>query len=332
MPLKEIDVTDDTDVVVDPNKPEKVQNTAGFDDLRAQLDSERQKRQDAENRANRDRQEADRARSDAQAARRESTQGRKSVMESTISAKRAALDALEGEMAAAGEAGDFKKMAQLQRKIGEESADLRILQNGVSSLNEDEPEPRRTAGRIEREDPPARKTAADPFEEYVGQFNPQTQQWLRDHPECVTNRTKNSQVVAAHNEALDQGYKQESDAYWAYIERKMGYTADAAKRNARLDNQDNADPDPPRRTDPMRSAPVTRGNGSGSSSRVQLTEDEVKNSTEGTIVFNVGELTSKGNRITKDDPRFGEPIGEYEMAWRKKRMQAEGRYRVPYAD
>lgn len=335
-------------------------NTAGFEDLRAQLsdvtkradeekrraDEAETRRQNAEAQGRRDRDDAVKARQDARAARTEGAEGRKIAITNAITTQKTLLDSLESEYAAAFEAGDSKKIANLQRRMSESASELKQLEAGVTAIgaDDDEPRGRATEGRVERDEPPPRKqpqTEDEKFEAYVSQFSPRAQTWLRKHPEAVTNQSKNFGLLAAHNEARSMGYEADSDAYYAHLDRKMGYgrgdaAADAVRRDNPVDDDRGGDRHDDRsnnnRREPMRSVAPSRGNGSGGSSNsVHLTEGEVEAATKGTVTWNVGQTDHRGVRITKDDPRVGEPIGTYEYARRKKAMDHEGRYATPYA-
>lgn len=326
-----IDVPDED---VHPRASSDVKNDAGFTDLKEQLDAankekeaEKRRADEASATARRERADADRARSDAQAARAEGLEGNKAAVANAIAAKKTILDDLESKYTAAFDAGDSKSLATIQRRMAEEAADLKTLEAGASALDRERPK-RTTEGRVERQETRDADTD-DPFEKYVRQFSPRSQDWLRRHPECVTNRTKNSQIIAAHNEAIDAGHAAESDDYFDYLEQKMGYRGDRARRAVAADNP--VDDEPPRRGDPVRnSAAVSRGAGAGGgSSKVSLTPGEVDHATDGSIVWNVGQVDGRGERIKADDPRVGMPIGINEMARRKKALTNDGRYMVP---
>lgn len=356
---KVISVPDDDVLVGDTNEDTRPRRSlrqplevddVGFGELKDQLDkankereAERRGREEAERAARQSRADADAARRAAEEARAEGADTQKVALKNAITAKKQALDSLQTEHETAMEAGDFKKASALQRRMAEEAAELKTIEAGLGAIG-DEPEPRRTTGRVERiedarTEPPRREKTGDPFEDYVGQFQPATQEWLRRHPECVTNRVKNAKVIAAHEEALERGYKAESDAYWALIERTMGYKEDAARRAVAADNRDD-DIDGDRGDDgrgrqggggPMYSGRVSRG-GNGRSTDVHLTPGEVQSATDGTVVWNIGNVDHRGVVITDKDPRLDKPIGEYEFARRKKAMQRDGRYAVPYME
>lgn len=341
--MPDITIQVDDEDILDTNeapRPKRVVNDAGFNDLKDQLDKvsrkaddaqkkideERRRADDAEVRARRDRDDASRARQDAQTARTERNDDRKIALTNAVTTQTALLDGFETEYASAMEAGDFKKAAAAQRKMAVAAAELKQIEAGVSSIDDEPASDRgakKTEGRVER------TQSDDPFEKYVTQFSSKAEAWLRKHPEAVTDKSKNSRVLSAHHKAEADGVKIDSDEYFQRLDEEMGYSdraADAVRR-------DNPTDDPPeRRTTSMRSAPVSRGNGTGGSSNtVSLTSGEVEAANSGSIVWNVGQVDHRGVRLTDKDPRVGEPIGNYEYARRKKAMGKEGRYETPYA-
>jgi hypothetical protein len=135
--------------------------------------------------------------------------------------------------------------------------------------------------------------------------------------------------MSAHHAALAKGYRAESDEYFSYLDRQMGYRASRAAEDIRRDNPVE---DEQTRDRPMRSAPArgSSGGGGNNSRGVELTAKEVEYATDGhTIVWNAGQTDRRGKRIEANDPRVGEPIGVEEMARRKRDLAREGRYAVP---
>src|SRR6266853_2024900 len=174
-------------------------------------------------------------------------------------------------------------------------------------------------------------------------YSPRTQRWLRDHKEIVTNVTRRNEAMSAHHAALAQRYEPESDEYFAYLDRKMGFTrsgrGSAEAEAIRADNE-GRDRDDDRgggagdtndvRGSKMRSAPARGSSGGGGNSRdIHLNEGEIAAATDGTVVWNAGNVDRRGRKIEKNDPRIGEPVGVEEYARRKRDMHKEGRYATP---
>jgi hypothetical protein len=314
-------------------------NTAGFNDLKAQLDQaakgkddEKRRADAAEERARRAAQEAETARREVDDVRTENVETRRTAVENALVAAKTSMDSLESELASAFEAGDAKKVATYQRRMSELGGQIAQLESGKSALAaEPEPDKRRVKeGRVERDEVrrPEPKTDEEKFERHIEQYSPAVREWLRVHPEVVTNQTKRDTAMSAHHAALAAGYRAESDEYFSYLDRKMGYRSSRAAEDIRRDNPIE---DEQTRDRPMRSAPARGSNGGGgnNSRSVELTANEVAYATDGTVVWNAGQTDRRGKRIEASDPRVGEPIGVEEFARRKRDLAREGRFAVP---
>ena len=53
-----------------------------------------------------------------------------------------------------------------------------------------------------------------------GQYTPEEQQWIREHPDYVTDPQFNKAILDAHNEAISDGYQRGSPAYFARMKRR----------------------------------------------------------------------------------------------------------------
>lgn len=356
IPRDELAATDDSNEAPRPKKAETTEtrtSDSAFDDLRSQVskltqdrdasrranEDETRRRLDAEARERRAREAEEAARKDAETARAEGREAQVTTLETAITAQKAALDAAENEFASAGEAGDFKRQAKAQRAMSEAAAELKLLESGKSALASSRGAEETHTGRVRARDddnnraPPRKDASEDPVEKYIGQFTPRSQDWLRKHVECVTDREKNAAVIRAHHVAIDNGLKQDSDEYFDFIDQKMGYAErrgsdddepvvvrDRSTTRRRSDDDIvDRDEDTRMNGNRMRSAPA-RGTGGGDVDfvRVTLTPEQVKQATDGTIVWNTGD-------------KKGEPIGTTEYARRLAIMKKEGRLETPYA-
>lgn len=302
------------------------------DDRKARERAESDRRA-SEERERRARDDAAIAQRDAAVARTEGVEGQRVAIENAIAASKQALDAAEAELASAGEAGDWKKIAAAQRRIGETAAELKQLEAGKASL------PAATEGRVDtRREERRVPTEDEKFDRYIGQFKPRVQDWLRKHPECVKDQSKNERVIRAHHVAMDQGLEDGSDEYFDFLDQKMGYATDDSGGDNVKPNGKGGDPSlravPQQRQQPrqenrsMRVAPVSREGGGGSGgggggTQVTLTAGEQRNATDGTLTWNYDDPNGKFKK--------GDPIGIREMARRKAKMLKEGRYEIPYA-
>lgn len=224
-PKVEVDVDLGEDVVKNVEAAPEPQKTddadEGIERLRKELD---QKRREAD--------EANRLRAEAEAlARQREAQVHSYATEAQDSKLTAFVNAIasferDGEMlerafAEAYEKGDFAQVAKIQRQINQVDLRLDQLSQGKAALEADL-EAKRAAPPVSRE-ADFDQGSNDPVEKYVKNLSPQAQTWIRNHPEVVTDRAKNTQLTAAHWDALASGVSEGSPDYFAHIERKMGY-------------------------------------------------------------------------------------------------------------
>jgi len=315
------------DDVVTTQEPEKPPPKAevrkeidpGEQDLRQQLEAltasqkaEAEGRRRAEDDARREREAAQKAREDAEKARAEVIGSQAETIDSGIAEAQALADAAQRELTAAYEAGDFAKVGEAQRKIARAEARILRLEEGKADIE---------ARRAEKPKPEAKpaEPAGDPVERYISQFSPRSQAWLREHRDAVTDHKTNLRLIAAHNSALAEDHVPDSDAYFAFLEKHLGYTEAEPAAKSKPVTQ---------RSRPMPAAPARDGmsispsNGQLKSTQVVLTPGEQRAATDGTHVWN------------RTDPKIGavkgQPIGMKEFARRKQAMTAEGRYDKSY--
>lgn len=149
------------------------------------------------------------------------------IIENGIGAATRELEAQENEYTRAAEAGEFAKMASIQTKISKAAAALDRLENTKANL--DVRKTQTTEGRVEAQP----TTQASPLDQYLSQFAPAAQTWLRQHQDCVPaqfggDATKNSKMMAGHYGALAQNIAPNSDAYFKYLDQHLGDQQEAS--------------------------------------------------------------------------------------------------------
>lgn len=226
-------------------QPAKVEKTVvtpdeGLEKLKKQLEDERVRRQDAEQRAN------DASRGEA-TARGEVQTSQLDLVKGAIERLTESSDTLEGQYADAMAAQDWKAAAKAQRQMADNSAKLTQLEAGKKAL--------------ESAPKPIPRTPTDPVEQFAAALSPASATWVRSHPEFVRDPHKNRQMIAAHELALARGHKADTAEYFASVEKTLDLTAPVV---AKVDPVTDASADAAQavggRAAPA-AAPVSRSNG-----------------------------------------------------------------------
>ena len=275
------------------------------DELKAQVEkaqsdreAERKRREDAERRA-------------AQ-LEREAQEANQRATASDFSTITTALEAAQAEVEQA------KRDIRSAKAAGDTDAELdaidRLTTAKTQALRLDEA---KADAEARKKAPPAKRQeqSSDPIEAYVSNRTEPTANWIRNHPDYVTDSRKNTKLTAAHYDAVAEGYVPDSKRYFDHIEKYLGLV-----KEADVDEEPVAKPVPKRaQAAPVApTAAVANGGTAPSGNEVRLSAAEARAATDGTHVYNWDDPKGKYKK--------GDPIGIEEFARRKLAMQKQGRY------
>lgn len=238
----------------------------------------------------------------AQVAEREVLTTKKDAVVTVMDSLKKDSDAAKRDYRVAMESGDYEKAADAQERIALASARLVEAEKGRQTLEEEikQPLPQKA---------PVRQAVSDPVEQFVSTLSTKSAEWIRAHPECVTDQRLQRRMMRAHEDAMDDGITVESPQYFAAIEARLGMSG----------NRHQEQPDPaarpdlePRRQEAQRaplSAPIGRDGGAQPGRRADA----------GTI------------RLSAEEVKFAESSGVdvKEYARQKAQLLAEGRIGIP---
>jgi hypothetical protein len=202
-------------------------------------------------------------------------------------------------------------------------------------------ETRRRATTDDRRQPERAAPAGDPVDAYIARCPPATAEWFRAHrddaravamsvmggaSDAETRRA--SKLNAAHNDAIAEGLRPESESYFRHVE-----TFIAPRQQQRTETRANAgngqaQPNVKPRRPAVPVAPVngSPGGTNGGGPEVRLSRGEVESATGGALVWNYDDPTGQ-KRFKK-----GDPIGVQEFARRKYEMKRQGLYDKSYTE
>lgn len=164
--------------------------------LKMRLEEEKKARLDAEKRAREAFENANRANSATQNANL-------ALVNNVIERFKNENEQLKAAYRDAMSANDYDRAAEIQLAMSQRAAQLQQLETGKAAMEEEAKAPA----------PPT-----DPVEAFASRLSPRSAEWIRAHPQFVTDQRLQQKMVAAHNLALADGIRADTDDYFAAIE------------------------------------------------------------------------------------------------------------------
>lgn len=194
-------VSDEIKVEVIPESTKKraVEPDDGLEALKVSLQQEKAARIAAEQRA----QEAARS---AYSAQNEAHDSNLSLVSNAIATVGQTNEILKANYRDAMSAGDYDRASDIQAEMASNQARLLQLEQGKQALeNQSRPQV-------------PQPYQSDPVEALASQLSPRSANWLRAHPEFATDQRLYQKMLAAHNLAVADGHRVDTDDYFAEIE------------------------------------------------------------------------------------------------------------------
>ena len=245
----EVDLLQQEQPVVEAAR-EELPVEVGISELREQLEREKAARIAAENHAREIAEHANRANTDAHDTNIH-------LVASAIDELKRQQNILRQQKVEALAVGDYDKVAEIDEVVFESKTNLRELESYKNKL-ETTPKPR-------VDGPPM-----DPVEAMASQLSRQSADWVRAHPEYVTDQRLFRKMTRAHEEAMDEGYKADTPDYFDFVETRLGL-----RNNDDGDAMSEASAPSQRRSAPS-AAPTSRTAGSSSAGKnaIRLTANQ----------------------------------------------------------
>lgn len=223
-----------------------------IEDLKRQIEAERQARIEAERQA--------------QAARAEAANARRDVDDTNIQLVESAIDTLNREteiakanLAAAMRAGDHQMAAEFQAEIASNASKLQQLEQGLNQMKS-------------KPAPVANQPRTPTVDDFASRLTPRSADWIRKHPEFVTNPALNQRMISAHNFVVSDGVAPDTDEYFERIESLLKVRQ--AQAPAAQEDASSAAAKVVQRRDAAPAAAPVNGGGGRSSNVVRLSADE----------------------------------------------------------
>lgn len=187
-----------------------------------------------------------------------------------IGAAESEAEGAQRDIAFASEANDPKGIADASRRMARAESRLVQLQDGKDAIERQKTQAAARAKEDTERPKPATQPTVEQYIDSLPNLMQSQREWLRKHPDALTDNRKNMRLQGAHVEAEDQGITPGSTEYFEYLEERLGY------KKAKPVNNDQEDDEPTRA--PV-SAPPSRNatnpaNGRPSNTRITLTPEQ----------------------------------------------------------
>jgi hypothetical protein len=255
----EIKVEEQPDLGLDEIKIEEegvekpVSNEDELAKLRAEIEAERNARLEAERRAQEAQIVAHRASSEVDDTNLQ-------LVTSAIDTVKRENDILKANYRAAMSNADYEKAAEYQEAMSHNAAKLLQLENGKTAM-ENKP----------RNEPPVQRSS-DPVEQLASQLSPRSADWVRRHPQYATDPRLTQKMIAAHNLAVADGHRADTDDYFQAVEETLKINRKVEQNESALSSA--AEP-ARRREAPPAAAPVSRDTARSNTVRLSAEEREM---------------------------------------------------------
>lgn len=166
--------------------------------LQQKLEEERQARREAENRAREAAAQANKAYSEVEDTNLQ-------LVVNAIDTVRRENEILKSHYKEAMSVGDYDRAAEIQESMGSNSAKLLQLENGKAAME----------ARPRQQQVPS---YSDPVDAFASRLSPRSAEWIRKNPQFVTDQRLQQKMIAAHNLAVADGYRPDSDEYFEFVE------------------------------------------------------------------------------------------------------------------
>ena len=207
--------------------------------LNKKLEEERKARMEAEAMA---RQAAEHAR----LAQNEASDSNLHLVSGAIESVRRDQEFLKGNLRDAMAIGDYDKAADLQEQMAANITNLRQLERGFEEMKQQPRMQPQTAA-------PSELTV----DTLIDRVTPRSAEWLKKNRDALPDARSIRVMARAHEDAIDYGIAPESDAYFQFVENRMGITSNR-RSIPEVDNvMSDASSTKQRRSTPP-SAPVSR--------------------------------------------------------------------------
>ncbi len=186
-----------------------------------------------------------------------------------IGAAESEAEAAQRDISLATEASDAKAVGEASRRLARAEGRLAQLEDGKLAIERVKTTAAARA-KEQQDQPTQQRPTVDQYIDQLPNLLPSQRDWLRAHPDSLTDQRKNLKLQGAHVDAEDQGLRPGTQKYFTFLEERLGYK-EPAEEDDDVNNED--EPKPSVSAPPSRNA-TNPGTGRSTSTRITLTPEQ----------------------------------------------------------
>jgi len=235
-----------------PGQQAEIEPESAQAKLRQELEAERQARKAAEDAARA-------AYEQARVAYTEADDTNITLVSNAIDTIKRDNEILTANYAEAMSSGEYDRGAQIQAALAANAVKLDKLENGLQEMQKG---PKRAPA------PPP--VASSKMDQIISSVTPRSAAWLKNNRDAIDSDRMINRMFRAHEDAVDEGIEPDSDAYFRFIEGRLGLNKQTEQESP-LSSASR----PVSRQSPPPAAPVNRGS-NGRAQAATLTRAEAE--------------------------------------------------------
>jgi len=186
-----------------------------------------------------------------------------------IGAAESEAEAAQRDISLATDASDAKAVGEASRRLARAYGRLAQLEDGKLAIERVKTTAAARA-KEQQDQPTQQRPTVDQYIDQLPNLLPSQRDWLRAHPDSLTDQRKNLKLQGAHVDAEDQGLRPGTQKYFTFLEERLGYK-EPAEEDDDVNNED--EPKPSVSAPPSRNA-TNPGTGRSTSTRITLTPEQ----------------------------------------------------------
>jgi hypothetical protein len=265
-----VEIEEETpEVSAKEEKKAEVPPEKGIEELKKNLEREKRRAEDAERRAYE-------AHQKAKAADENTAEAQYQLVVNAIETVKERSEALKTAYAESMSVGDYTKAAEIQNAMAVNANQMEKLKDGKKAMQQAMKD---AEAQPVQQVSPSRGSIADQWADSLESNSPRSADWIRNSKDIIRSDKDVRKAMRAHEDAVEDGLRPETDEYFEFIEMRLGKQKQAPVEQHVESASESpmsvaSAPTQKRSTQPP-PAPVSRGN-SPRPNTMRLTKEEAE--------------------------------------------------------